>query len=403
MILKKNRFQLETVFFITKGVKTMKKLTKLIAAVTITLFVGFAFATLGFAEVRVGVISSQTSGLAILGQRQINSAILATEEWNARGGINGQKIKLVIEDSADKTTTAVTALDRVLGKKVCAILGPIYSFQLFAMFPEIKKENVPMLTTSGTRKLTQMDNPWYFRTYPHDGITKRASTLYSIEELKSKRPALMCVTTEYGKSGHELITNILNTKGIATVAETWHEKADKDLTGQLLKIKRAEPDIIISQAHPSDTAILLKQQHDLGINVPHMASSAASMPSVHKLVGTAMEGIYVEAAALPNFDPDPNIQVWTKKYVAKFKTQPDSFAILYYDTANFLFEAIKAVGPHRTKIRNWLEKNTYKGLAGQYKFDEEHNGAYFAIIVQYHMEDGKAVPELKKKYDFTPK
>lgn len=381
----------------------MNNFTKAIAVIILTFGFVFTFSAPSSAEIRVGVISSQTSGLAILGQRQINSAILAAEEWNAKGGIKGEEIKLVIEDSADKTTTAVTALDRVLGRDVCAVLGPIYSFQLFAMFPEIKKEQVPMLTTSGTRKLTQMENPWYFRTYPHDGITKRASTLYSIEELNSKRPALMCVTTEYGKSGHELITDILKTKGIATVAETWHEKADKDMTGQLLQIKRANPDMIISQAHPSDTAILLKQQRDLGINIPHMASSAASMPSVHKLVGNAMDGVYVEAAALPNFDPDPDIQAWTKKYVKKFKTQPDSFAILYYDTANLLFEAIKAVGPHRTKIRGWLEKNTHKGLAGQYKFDKEHNGAYFAIIVQYHMQDGKAVPELKKKYDFTPK
>ncbi len=116
-----------------------------------------------------------------------------------------------------------------------------------------------------------------------------------------------------------------------------------------------------------------------------------------------MEGVYVETVTLPNFDPDPNIQAWTKKYIEKFKKKPDSFALLYYDTANFLFEAIKAVGPDRTKIRDWLETTRYKGLAGQYKFDQEHNGAFFAIIVQYHIKDGKAVPELKKKYDFTPK
>ena len=147
----------------------------------------------------------------------------------------------------------------------------------------------------------------------------------------------------------------------------------------------------------------ISKQYDLGIKVPHVASSAASMPTVHKLVGAGMEGVYVEAAALPNFDPDPKIQAWTKKYEEKFKTKPDSFAILYYDTANFLFEAIKAVGPDRAKIRGWLEKNRYQGLAGQYKFDREHNGAYFAIIVQYHMKDDKAVPTLIKKYDFTPK
>lgn len=359
--------------------------------------------TASVAKVRVGVIGSMTSGLAQLGQRQINSAILAADEWNAKGGINGEELELVVEDSGKSTTQAMTALDRVLAKDVSAILGPIYSFQLFAMFPEVKKEGIVMLTTSGTRKLTQMDNPWYFRLYPHDGITKRAYTLFALEELKSKRPALMCVTTEYGKSGHEIIINVLKEKGIKPVAETWHEKVDRDMTGQLQQVKRANPDVIISQAHPPDTAQLLKQQYDLGINLPHVASSAASMPTVHKLVGRHMEGVYVEAAAIPNYDPDPKIQAWTKRYVERFKTRPDSFAILYYDTANFLFEAIKAVGPNREKIRNWLEKNHYQGIAGQYKFDQEHNGAFFAIIVQYHMKEGKAIPTLIKKYDFTPR
>ncbi len=379
------------------------KCMRLIVVPILALSLVFAFAAVSIAEVKVGVIGSMTSGLAQLGQRQINSAVLAAEEWNARGGINGETLKLIIEDSGKSTTQAMTALDRVLGKDICAILGPIYSFQLFAMFPEIKKEKIAMLSTSGTRKLTQMDNQWYFRLYPHDGITKQACTLFAVEELKSKRPAVMAVTTEYGKSGEELISEVLKSKGVTPVAVTWHEKVDKDMTGQFQRIKRANPDVIISQAHPPDTAVLLKQQYDLGLNVPHVASSAASMPTVHKLVGANMEGVYVEAAALPNFDPDPKIQAWTKRYEAKFKVKPDSFAILYYDAANFLFEAIKAVGPDKVKIRAWLENNRYKGLAGQYKFDQEHNGAYFAIIVQYHMKDGKAMPTLVKKYDFTPK
>ncbi len=379
------------------------KWMRLIVVPVLALSLVFTFKAVSISEVKVGVIGSMTSGLAQLGQRQINSAVLAAEEWNDRGGINGETLKLIIEDSGKSTTQAMTALDRVLGKGICAILGPIYSFQLFAMFPEVKKEKIVILSTSGTRKLTQMDNSWYFRLYPHDGITKRAYTLFAVEELKSKRPAIMAVTTEYGKSGEELISEVLKSKGITPVAVTWHEKVDKDMTGQIQKIKRANPDAIISQAHPPDTAVLLKQQYDLGLNVPHVASSAASMPTVHELVGANMEGVYVEAAALPNFDPDPKIQAWTKKYEAKFKVKPDSFAILYYDAANFLFEAIKAVGPDRAKIRSWLEKNRHKGLAGQYKFDQEHNGAYFAIIVQYHMKDGRAMPTLVKKYDFTPK
>jgi branched-chain amino acid transport system substrate-binding protein len=307
----------------------------------------------------------------------------------------------LIEDSGDSTTLAITALDRILSRDPCAILGPIYSFQLFAFFPEVQKEKIVLMSTSGTRELTQKNNPWYFRLYPHDGFIKRVVATFAVEELRSKRPALMCVTTEYGKSGCEILVNTLKEKGVTPVAETWHNTNDKDMTGQLMAVKRANPDVIISQAHPPDTAILLKQQRELGIRVPHVASSAASMPTVHELVGAGMEGVYVEAVAEPNYDTDPKMQAWTRKYIEKFNTRPDSFAVAFYDSANFLFEAIQAVGSDRTKIADWLRKNTHHGLAGNYAFDAEQNGAFFAMMLQYHMEGGKAVPKIVKRYDFT--
>ena len=381
--------------------KGMNFIRKIVTLGVLVIVLGFSQNNFAVADINVGVIGSMTSGLAQLGQRQINSAVLAAEEWNERGGIHGQKLNLVIEDSGDSTTMAMTALDRVLNKNVCAILGPIYSFQLFALFPEVQKEKIVLMSTSGTLELTKKDNPWYFRLYPHDGFIKEICATFAVEELKSKRPALMCVTTEYGKSGHEVLVQNLKKSGVEPVAETWHEKADRDMTGQLMRVKRANPDVIISQAHPPDTAQLLKQQFDLGINVPHIASSAASMPTVHVLVGEGMEGVYVEAAAEPNYDPDPNMQAWTKKYRERFNTNPDSFAVPYYDAANFLFEAIKAVGPDRAKIAEWLRKNTHNGLAGTYRIDEEQNGAWFAIMLQYHMKDGKAVPTVVKKYDFA--
>ncbi len=378
----------------------MRFLNKIVKVGCLVIALGLSQYNTAGAEINVGVIGSQTTGLAQLCQRQINSAILAAEEWNTKGGINGEKIKLIIEDSGDSTTMAMMALDRVLNENVCAILGPIYSFQLFAMFPEVQKEKIVLMSTSGTRELTKKDNPWYFRLYPHDGFIKEICAAFAVEELKSQRPALMCVTTEYGKSGHEVLVESLKERGVTPVAETWHEKVDRDMTGQLMEVKRSDPDVIISQAHPPDTAQLLKQQHDLGINVPHVASSAASMPTVHELVGEGMEGVYVEAAAEPNYDPAPEMQAWTKKYRERFNTNPDSFAVPYYDAANFLFTAISEVGPDRVKIAEWLRKNSYDGLAGSYKFDEEQNGAWFAVMLKYHMEDGKAIPTVVKKYDF---
>ena len=328
---------------------------------------------------------------------------MATEEWNAKGGIKGQKIDLIVEDTGNSAAMAVTALDRVLGQKPCAILATPLSFQLYAMFPEIMKEKIPTFSNSGTRELTQKGNLYYFRTYPHDGISKRALTVYAVQELKAKKVALMCVTTEFGKSGHEIIANTLKEYGIKPVVETWHNNEDKDMTGQLMTVKRADPDVIISAGHPPDIAVLLKQQYELGIKVPHLAPSSAEMPYVHDLVGAGMDGVYIEVAALPSFDPDPKIQEWIKRYTERFGMSPDAYSFLHYDTAHLLLNAIQAVGPDREKIAEHLRKMRYQGLAGTYAFDKEQNGVHFAIIAQYKLKDGKAIPTVKKKYDFTPK
>jgi hypothetical protein len=61
------------------------------------------------------------------------------------------------------------------------------------------------------------------------------------------------------------------------------------------------------------------------------------------------------------------------------------------------------VGPDRARIAKWLRENRFQGLAGQYIFDKEQNGAHFAIIVQYSWKDGKVVARIVKKYDLSPK
>jgi len=89
-----------------------------------------------------------------------------------------------------------------------------------------------------------------------------------------------------------------------------------------------------------------------------------------------------------------------KKYAEKFNTRPDSFSVLFYDAANFLFKA-SAQWARPCKACRLAEKEQASGLAGNYAFDKEQKRAFFAIMLQYHMKEGKAIPTVAKKYDFT--
>ena len=124
-----------------------------------------------------------------------------------------------------------------------------------------------------------LGNAWYFRYFPHDGITKTAATEFALNELGRKKVGILYVANEYGQSGRDIIVETLRKHGLAPVAAESHNATDKDMSGQLLRVKQAGADVIISQAHPADTALILKQQRQLGIDIPHVASSAASQPA----------------------------------------------------------------------------------------------------------------------------
>jgi branched-chain amino acid transport system substrate-binding protein len=331
---------------------------------------------------------------------QKNSAVMAVDEFNAGTGASGRRVELLVEDGSNSNTVALGALNKVLSEKPAVVLVPIWGTQLLAMLPTIEKEAVPALSTTGTRKVTQLGNAWYFRFFPHDGITKTAATEFAINELGRKKVGILYVANEYGQSGRDIIVETLRKHGLAPVAVESHNATDKDMSAQLTRVKRAGADVIISQAHPADTALILKQQRQLGIDVPHVASSAASQPSLLKIVTEKdLDGVYVETAAVPAIDTRAEVQRWMRTYEERFKTAPDVFALLYYDMTRMALQAIKDVGADRDKIRAWLARTRYEGLGATYACDAEHNCNHKAVIIRY---SGKT-PTIVKTYDYTPK
>jgi branched-chain amino acid transport system substrate-binding protein len=350
--------------------------------------------------IKVGLVASLTSDFALIGVLQKNAGVMAVDEFNAAGGVGDRPVSLLVEDGANSNTVALGALNKVLSEKPVAVLAPIWSTQLLAMFPTLEKEGVPTLSTTGTRKVTQLGNRWYFRYFPHDGITKAAAAEFAINGLGKKKVGILYVANEYGQSGRDIIVETLKKHGLAPVAMESHNATDKDMSAQLDRLKRAGADVIISQAHPADTALILKQQRQLGLEIPHVASSAASQPAMLKLVTEKdLDGVYVETAYVPAIDPRPEVQRWMKAYAERFKTTPDVFAILYYDMARMALAAVKDSGGDREKTRRWLETHRYEGLAATYVCDAEHNCNHKAVIIRY---DGKT-PKIVKTYDYTPK
>jgi len=334
--------------------------------------------------IKIGALVSLTTGFSVEGLSQANGIKLAIQEINAKGGINGQPIDLIIEDVANSNTVAINALNKVLNNNPVAIMGPIWGTMMLAYDPTIKQNKVPILTVSGSRKVTQQGNEWVFRYFPHDGIAKVAQTKFAIEKMKAKKPAILYVADEYGMSGRDIILETLKKYNIEPVAVESMNATDKDASGQLMKIKNSGADVLLLQNHSADLAVVLRQAKQLGLKCTIISGSAASQPAtINILSEEILNGLYAETAAMPTIDPDPQVKSWVERYKKAFNSEPDSFALLDYDATMMLIEAIKKVGPDRDKIRELLKNMSYKGLGATYTSDKEGNMIHQSVIIKF--------------------
>lgn len=350
--------------------------------------------------VKIGVLLTLTTALALYGAKQLNAIKMAVEKIEAAGGINGRKIELIVEDSANSNTAAVNGLNKILKDKPAAILGPIMGTQIMALSPIVQKEETAIFTEASTRKVTQQDNPWIFRFSNHDGVGKEAWTKFVVETLGKKKIGILHVANEWGYSGRDLTVEFLkknyNTEPVVVKS---YQQPDKDMTAQLMEMKNKGVDMILVQGHPGDEALVAKQIRRLNIDATHMGSGSLSIASqLDVTTEEDIKGSYSEVPAPPPPYADTEaVRAWSAEYEKKYGGQPDTYSLLTYDSMMMLAEVIKKYGADNKAIQKGLKEMTYKGLATEYKADKEGNMNHESVIVQFgDKKSSKVVARIKE-------
>ena len=334
-----------------------------------------------------------TGFIALEGTAQRNGAIQALE--NAPDGVN---VTYEVSDTSTSPEIAVTALHRALerGKPVAAAAS-IFGTQMLAMAPVAKRAGLPLITVSGTAKLTELGNPYIFRFFPGDAVVKVAHARYAVEVLGAKRPALLYQTTSYGQSGRAQLAKILDGLGAALVFEEALAPSVKDMLPALVKLKAAKPDVILLHLHSGPTALAIRQAREAGIDLPVVAGSAMHQPSTAKLLKPGqLKGVCSESASSPISESSAKLVAFTKEFRTRFQIEPDAFALAQYDGINMVLAALKDGAKTAEDVRGWLADHTFEGLAMTYKSDGKGNMAHDAMIICY---DGTSlVPTVAKRF-----
>jgi branched-chain amino acid transport system substrate-binding protein len=362
----------------------------LIAASVLALAAGASAA----AEFDIPVLVPLTGFLSLEGTSQQNGALLAFKHAPKGVVVRGQ-----VSDTGASPEVAVNALEKVAAEgKPVAVAASMLGTQLLAMLPVAAERKIPLVTVSGTAKITELGNPYVFRFFPGDAVVKVAQARYAVETLGRKRAALLYQTTAYGQSGEAVLSAEFKRLGAKVVFEEGLDVKIKDMLPILVKARESKPDVLVLQLHAGSTALVIKQAAAMGLAIPIVAGSAMHQPATAALLEPAeLKGVCAETGSSPVSAETPAIKAWLGEYRKEFKTDPDAYALGQYDGMMMVEQALAAGAKTAEDLRAYLSTRRYKGLAMSYKSDGKGNMAHSAEIICY---DGKSrAPKVVKHYE----
>lgn len=346
------------------------------------------------AELRVPVLAPVTGFLALEGTSQRNGAVLALEEAGKGVGIAWD-----VSDTATAPETAVNAFERATGQAgTVAVVAPMLGTQMLALVPLADRAGVPLITISGTARITEMGSPNVFRFFPGDAVVKRAHARFAVEEKKIRKPAILYQTTAYGQGGRAVLAAELARLGAAPVFEEGLDVAVKDMLPALAKAREAGADGLLLHLHAGSTALVLRQVRAMGFGVPVVAGSALHQPQTAALLEPAeLAGACAETGASPISGGSPEMEDFTRRYRARFNVEPDAFALAQYDGVRMALAVVAGGARSAAAVRTALATGSHRGLAMTYRSDGKGNMAHDAVIVCY---DGKSrTPRIAMRYE----
>ncbi len=332
-----------------------------------------------------------TGFLALEGTSQRNGALLAIEQ-------SGLEVRAEVIDTQTSPEVALTALERALREEPVAIGGPILGTQMLALIPRASEAGVPLITISGTARITELGSDFVFRFFPGDAVVKRAQARYAVEELKVRRPAILYQTTAYGQSGRTHLIEQFKALGAEPVYEEGIAPTAKDLVPAISKALAAEPDALVLHLHAPSTALAIRQARALGVKLPIIAGSAMHQPQTALLLEPAeLQGVCAESGSSPISGGSGEMELFAAAYRARFDAEPDAFAAAQYDGVRMALDALRAGADGPRAVRDYLAARTHEGVAMTYRSDGAGNMAHDAVIICY---DGQTrTPKLVKHYE----
>ena len=354
------------------------------------------------APIKLGVIQPLSGPVAASGNYVRMGAEIARDWLNAKGGINGRKVELVIEDNKSDPKEAASAAEKLIVRdKVPAIMGAWGSSMTLAAMPKLEEYGVPMVVeTSSASTITKRGNPWIFRISPPSEMEALGLEQY-VDKLGVKRADFLAVNTDWGRGAIGAFGDMLKKRGVAVGAAEFMEQSATDMNAQLTKIKATGGDTLFLTTAVEQITLIMKQAQEQRLARRIVTTGGSSSPTqLIKQAGAAAEGTYHIVFFMPWFPeamPDGKL---AKAFVDEWAKRGHPFEGLTegfrgHDGIATLAEAVKLAGRDDPKaVRDALWRVSLMGLNGPIRFEKDgpsgkESGQSRPSIFVVQIRDGK--------------
>jgi branched-chain amino acid transport system substrate-binding protein len=323
--------------------------------------------------IRIGASLSLTGTYAKLGKNQHEGYQLCMKDLNARGGLLGRKIDLVVYDDQSLPATAVRLYEKLITEdKVDAVMGP-YSSPVSEASANVteKYKKVMVAPLAATTSIFKKGRKYMFMVIsPAEGYLEGLVEMASRRGLKTI--AVVNEDTLFSKAAASGAAELARKKGLQVVYTEAYPKGNTDFSALLTKVKAANPDVVAAATYFDDAVALTRQMKELNVN-PKMygVTVGGDLPEFYDTLKQNAEYIYGATQWEPTL-PYPGNQEFFDAYRKDFGHEPSYHSAAGYAGCIIYAEGVKRAGSlDADRVREQLLKLETKTMFGEYKVDAD--------------------------------
>ncbi len=321
----------------------------ILRSLTHAILAGSAVLSLGAMQARAAetlkianVVELSGTG-ATAGTNFKNGVELAVKEINAAGGILGRKIETSTMDTQSNPGVAKGLTQKAIDDEAFAIFGPVFSGSIIVSMGESRRAEIPNFTGGEAANITQMGNPYIFRTSFTQATAMPKIGRYITQQAKIKNLAIIYVNNDFGIGGRDMLATSLAKSGTKFAAAVSTDPGQVDFSAAVLKVKQSNADAVFVYTNEEESARALKELRKQGWDKPIFGETTLAGQKVIDLAGDAANGVIAHVGLTVDANV-PTIKTFKGKFEKAYGYTSDHNGMKGYSGVYVLKAAIEKVG-----------------------------------------------------------